>query len=106
MTWAQEFTERLLTMKRHGHAFERAWEITLRYLPPCPRRDFGIRGPWFPEGTFEAVRAEREHLAWFRGACRQAWDEEPASECLYLLRSAPILSEHSVDARGKSRIAA
>jgi hypothetical protein len=85
--WHEEFTDRMADLRRSGRfEFERAWEITLRYLPPDPRRDFGIRGPWFPEGTFQALRAEREHLAWFRGVCEAAWLDAGPSR-LRLLRA-------------------
>jgi hypothetical protein len=103
--WHEEFTDRMADLRRSGRfEFERAWEITLRYLPPDPRRDFGIRGPWFPEGTTQAWRAEREHLAWFRGVCEQAWDGGPSR--LRLLRSESGLAGVLGDGRagrGRSR---
>lgn len=107
MSWAAEFTDRLLDLKRGGMEFQRAWTICLRYLPPNPRRDFGIRGPWFPAGTFHAEAAEQEHLRWFRGVCEAAWLEAPAQDGhpsrLRLLRSDPVLSRLTKPARGMSR---
>jgi hypothetical protein len=101
--WHEEFTDRMADLRRSGRfEFERAWEITLRYLPPNPRRDFGVRGPWYVEGTLDALRAEREHLAWFRGVCEQAWAGGPSR--LRLLRAEGLKDAMGGrDGRGRSR---
>jgi hypothetical protein len=101
--WHEEFTDRMADLRRSGRfEFERAWEITLRYLPPDPRRDFGIRGPWFPEGTTLALAEEQKHLAWFRGVCEQAWAGGPSR--LRLLRAEGLKDAMGGrDGRGRSR---
>jgi hypothetical protein len=79
--WHEEFTDRMADLRRSGRfEFERAWEITLRYLPPDPRKDF----------------------AWFRGVCEQAWAGGPSR--LRLLRAEGLKDAMGGrDGRGRSR---
>lgn len=76
MSWVGVFTDELLELKRSGAEFEQAWEIAAGHHPPRLRELGGGGGA--AVSLFE-LEARDSTLAWFKGACWDAWTGAPAA---------------------------
>jgi hypothetical protein len=74
VSWTADFTDALLVLKRAGWGFEQAWEEAAAGYPPRLRE---LGGREAAASLFELERGD-SMLAWFKGACRDAWFNAPA----------------------------
>jgi hypothetical protein len=74
VSWVAVFTDELLALKRAGWTFDAAWKQAAKDHPPRLRE---LGGREAAASLFELQRGDST-LAWFKGACRDAWFNAPA----------------------------
>jgi hypothetical protein len=90
MTWAEEVTPWLDGQRRVGRSFEEAWRRLMADFPPDWRRDFGIRGHWYLEGTMDALAEEMRTEAWLRAVFERAWLNADRTRLRHLVLVEPV----------------